>query len=367
MRTITVTTHRAKNYGAVLQAYALHKTLLKLGFQNELLDTPNEDNSVFEKVSFSSFRSFLITNYMNFLRLFRYKKMKKQLYGFKQFVDDNIKCTRKYYSLEEVNLDMSDIDCLITGSDQVFAVDCKINQFLFDLRFLNFGDSCSKRVSYAASAGNLNLNETEKNLLLTNLKKFDFISLREPSLKSYYEGFLDYDFRVDLDPTLLLKNDEWEQLKLERKIPEDYIFCYSLLGNENLEKVIHYLREKLHLKVVCLQADPHKRIKADKYIFDASPIDFLSYIKYSSFVVTTSFHGTAFSVIFEKEFLTLVKNYKSERMSDLLSTLGLERCIVKESELNLIVPNIDYSLVNEKLDILRENSLDYLRRLDDGN
>ena len=148
-----------------------------------------------------------------------------------------------------------------------------------------------------------------------------------------------------------------------RLISEPYILCYALLGNKNLQRTVDYVKEKTGLKVVCIESDPLKRIKADKYIFSASPEDFLSLIYYSDFVVTTSFHGTAFSIIFEKQFLTLVKDYKSERMTDILKLVCLEKNIINENLELLSFDFTDYVKPKKLLQKARIGSLEYLNSL----
>lgn len=361
LKTITVTTHRARNYGAVLQAYALQKTLEAEGYENALLDSNNENNKFFNKVSFSSLKGFLISLYVNLKRLLHIREVKERVFGFETFVKNRLKVTDKFVSEQQLLKDPPPADVYISGSDQVFAIDCSIDRLLLKERFLDFGPDTTKRISYAAGVGGLNLNDRQLEELGHYLSRFDSVSLREKSSVEYYSKCFDCTFRNDLDPTFLLTKQSWTSIMSPRLFPEPYILCYALLGNKDLQKTIDFVKKKTGMKVVCVEPEPLKRVKADKYYFNASPEDFLSLIYYSDYVVTTSFHGTAFSVIFEKQFYSLIKDYKSERMIDLLELLGLKSNLIREGCAPSSFEAIDYKNVNAILEKERSKSLEYIK------
>ena len=151
-------------------------------------------------------------------------------------------------------------------------------------------------------------------------------------------------------------------ISIKSRINFEYILCYPLLGNKNFQKIIDQVKQKLNLPVVCVQTIAKKRVKADYYIYDASPNEFLDLIRNSKFVLTSSFHGTAFSIIFEKPFYTLIKDYKPQRMENLTNLLGLEDRIIRD-KIKEIDVNIDYKTVNNKLSSEREKSLLYLKEM----
>lgn len=365
-KTITVTTHRAINYGAVLQAYALQNVQKKLGYENEILDFIREE-SIYEKMYFTSFRHFLISVYLN-METILHKRAVMELYKkFENFRNTHLHLTKPYYSISQITNNPPSANCYVTGSDQVFYL--SNDDEIYNIRTLNFGDSSIKRYSYAASLVQFSLKDSQRDLLCNTLNTFDEISLREQSGAQYLNSFYDRKIDVHIDPTLLLNQSDWNLLAEEPNINTSYILCYPLLGHKKLQKIIDELKKETNLPVFCIQTEQIKRIKADVYIRTASPEQFLGYIKNASYIVTTSFHGTALSIIYEKPFYTLIKDYKSERMTDLLELLGIdrkERIIEEDGETILSFTPIEYDSVNEKRRIEAEKSLEYLQSISKG-
>ena len=138
--------------------------------------------------------------------------------------------------------------------------------------------------------------------------------------------------------------------------------CYPLIGNKDTQKVIDELKRLTGFKTVCVQTFPVKRVKADAYFFDAGPKEFLGLFKYANYVVTTSFHGTAFSLIFEKPFYTLIKNYKSQRMTDLLEMVGLSDRIYSKDTI-IGSEQIDFDECRNVLKHERQRGISYLEHI----
>lgn len=358
MRSITVTTHRAVNYGAVLQSYSLNTVQRRLGVDNRLLDTTHKKTlyapvgKTFSKIGMVN----LITNIFYFVHQ---KRMNQCIKRFNTFISENIATTREYSDINEIRQNPPLADFYINGSDQVFGLRGEYDQE----RMLQFGLEDTPRYSYAASLGEYDWNEEEKQRFADMLRGFSMISVREKYAKEYIEGFAhDVHCEVHMDPVFLLTQDEWKSVAIPRFVEEDYILCYPLIGNEDTQKALDRLKEKTGLKTVCIQIFPIKRVKADEYIFDAGPAEFLSLFANASHVVTTSFHGTAFSLIFEKPFYTMIKNYKSQRMTDLLEMVGLSDRIYS-SNIKVSDEPIDFSGCREVISTERERGYDYIRRV----
>lgn len=318
MKSITVTTQRAINYGAVLQAYALHKIQLGFNIENSLLDYPKV-KSIYEKTQIKLCRRTMISLALNSAAFFNKSKLNNLHNKFSHFVESNIKLTKVYNSITEANAAPPVADFYIDGSDQVFGL-----RGVYDsLRTLNFGDASIPRFSYAASLGEYDWNEKEKKSFRKILSSFKMVSVRENYAKDYIESFTDQKCLVHMDPVFILDISEWNNLAICPPIDEPYILVFPLLGNKNTQELVDKLKGMLKCKIVCIQTHAFKRINADVTIIDAGPQEFLGWVKYAQAVVTTSFHGTAFSILYKKPFYTLIKNYKSQRITDLLNMLAL--------------------------------------------
>lgn len=357
MKSITVTTLRSINFGAVLQSYALHVAQKKLGVDNRVLDKEPLKN-MYERISLKFNKRMMISLISNIFYFFHHCRTKRCLKKFDQFVKDNIKTTRKYNGINELRHNPPKADFFINGSDQVFGLRGQFDQE----RMIQFGAESIKRYSYAASLGEYDWNDDEKKRFSKLLHGFNKISVREKYAKEYIESFCDIKCETNIDPVFLLDREEWDNLAAERLVKEDYILCYPLLGNSNLQVVLDELKKKTGLKIVSVQVLPLKRVKADVYFFDAGPKEFLSLIKYSTMVVTTSFHGTAFSLIYEKPFVTLTKEYKSQRMTDLLGATGLSHRIYKKG-MTLDTSELDFSICRKYISGEKERGFNYLKNI----
>ncbi len=359
MKSITATTHRAINYGAVLQSFALHDAQKKLGIDNELLDYPKREN-LYEKILTPFSKRTIISVIMNSLHFFHGRRSKRLLRRFHQFVEENIQHTDVCYDMKKLEDNYPHADFYINGSDQVFGLRGEYDK----MRMLRFGPGTLKRYSYAASLGEYDWNQEEKKVFASVLEQYSMISVREKYAKEYIESFANVQCEIHMDPVFLVTKDKWESLAAEPITDEPYILCYPLIGNDNIQKVLNKLKELTGLKIICVQTFPAKRIKADEYVFDAGPKEFLSLFKHASYVVTTSFHGTAFSLIFEKNFYTLIKNYKSQRMTDLLELVGLSDRIYSE-DIEVGLKPIDFANCRNVINFERERGIAYLQSIKD--
>lgn len=362
-KTLTITTVRAINYGAVLQAYALHKKILMLGAENELIYLKNEKPNYFQSLRKYNFRIKCIKLLENYFRIYRYFSCKSCFNKFVKFSEENFKHTKEIMSLNDIELNK--YDAIITGSDQMFGfgVDKNINM----ARFLCFDDKNKiKRYSFAASFSSYNLDKKQNEFMKKQLKKFEKISVREEQGKSFLKNALSIESQVNIDPVFLLEQEEWEKIITNKRIiKEKYILCYFLISSPILEQVIKKLKEKYNdCKVISVQLTSLKRIKADKYIFDAGPKEFLNLIKNAEAVVTTSFHGTAFSLIFKKDFYSVLKKgYRTERFESLLGKVDLkERLLIEDVKIENILP-INYDIVFKKLKEEKRKSIEYIKEI----
>lgn len=354
LKTVTVTFHRARNYGAVLQAYALQKILLSLGYDNKILD---ESEEPLFKINKENIRLFFISCLLNIYTLCNLKKMIRQKKVFKFFVEENMQLTRKYdaNSLKE-NYPTADI--YITGSDQVFSY--TIDPEKRDVRFLNFLKN-EKKCSYAASFGEYDLSSENRKAFKENLLSFDQLSLREQKGYEYIKSFCDIKAEVNIDPIFLLTVEEWRKISVTPKLKEKYICCFLINNHPLLEDVISKLKADTKLKVICIQTRPMKILKSGITIINASPQEFLGYLLNAEYIITTSFHGTAFSILFNKQFYTLIKNFRPQRMENLFSLFNINSSHLIRDNFTFDNNLIDYAEINKKIENERSKAFSYLK------
>lgn len=291
-----------KNYGGLLQAYALQFILSKEGFYVEHIDysdfKPNQPNFIKRTIS-HIYRCTLQKMVFDRLRLKNQNHLKK-LMLFSNHINNSI------------DLSNYDTDVLIVGSDQVW------NPFLvnFDSSYLLSFNTKATKMSYSASFGLLNKTVPQKWLdaLNESLKGYKYVSLREACSSTLIKT----ESHVDLDPTLLLTNEEWRSVLLKHTdfnlIPkEDFVLCYLMPGDTKLTKAM--LKEALLFskarkkKLVVIGERDIKRLSPKRYyLFGCGPFEFLTLILNSYAVFTNSYHGTILSFKFKKEFYSFIND-----------------------------------------------------------
>ena len=370
-----LTLQNANNFGALLQAYALKSYLLN-NFNCKVFIV-NHDWSK-EPLNFHK----IIKNPFAFLKkIFLYNSIKKRIkksskslniegFGnvFQDFRDNHLNITKEEYSYTSLCMKPPEADIFIVGSDQVWAVD-----FLFKSRtyLLEFVGDGVKKISYAPSFGKAELESYLKPILAKSLRKFDSISIREKSGKNIIESLLEKNIAKVVDPTLLLTKEGYLSLIEPAKIEDSYIFVYLLDQEESLykwsEEVVNFLADYHSLRVIYVSTNNINEIPDHWETFYPSPEEFLGLIDASSLVITNSFHGTVFSILFEKQFHALprdhYKNKQNLRITDLLKIIELENRFIEpySSKTNIEQIKINYIKVKEKLDVQRTYSQEFLQ------
>ena len=361
-----LTYHKSFNNGSFLQAYALSNVVSNMGYDVEIVDyIPQKFNEIYSLFSSNSmgFLKKLIYYIKKILVADIYLSTKRNFLGLqnkclnlskeKYFYDSNFEQLNKEY------------DVLIVGSDQIWNLvcsDCDDIYFL-PIKHLN------KKVSYAPS-----LNDIKKlpEKYIDLISDFDSVSVREQSGKATLNDCLLKDVFVAIDPTLLIDIQYYEKFDLKDIVKKDYIFLYTIKYSEDVISVSKALSEKYNLCVYTMINDIRVHyvleMKKNKIRYRKScndPVAFLRYIKNASYVVTDSFHGTAFSVIFEKEFWAVNikkdgKYYDDERISTLLEKLNLKDRFITADNQNFN-NKIDYDTVGKLKKEYVEESLDWLK------
>ena len=381
MKAGIITFNRAYNNGAVLQCYALLYALKKNGIDCQVVDYYP---AYFEEL-YKIKKRFKMTHppvktWLNHFKLRHVLHERNKNY--EDFIDRYIDKTDTFYSIEDIEDCCPDFDIFISGSDQVWNYGCT---YFDPVYFLDFKRAeLAKKYSYAACIGLLE-NQIPHNLLEEYKKRltgYEEYSVREVSAVPIIKKLVGRTARIDVDPTLLLDGDEWD-LICDKGIEEkSYIFVYYVQRTKKLQKYAldlakSYKSKGKDIKVICVACNTEPEILSGKYdkefCFDlrpgAGPSQVVRLIRDAECVITNSFHGSIFSILYHKKFVTLLTEDSGKintRTSNLLNTLDLTERSMTEDFTEIERP-IDWSSVENKLNAMRKNSLEYLKQIKDEN
>ena len=366
-----LTFHNAINYGGVLQAYALQKCLNKIdGIEAEVIDyrspAVNRQYSFVSLKQSGSIKAFLLWNATTAVR-----KQKKS--SFQRFVRDNIKTSPP---VADMNADaLKSYDAVIVGSDQVWNSSCTKGDkfYLLDIEGLSI-----RQISYAASMGNRkNFDDFQKKYhidLKSTLTRFSAISMREEDAAAYIKELTGRECFTVIDPVLLLGRDNWIESLKEFKLQEGlrsqsngkYLLVYNI-GNFSLTFAFaKALAKKTGLKIKVINKDIKGDVKfaGNENCSNVSPSAFVSLIEKAQYIVTDSFHATAFSLMFQKRFFTVANPNSDNTNSRLLNILENyklgSRYITKAVIPKDYDAEIDYSKIDTKMMAERDESRTWL-------
>lgn len=326
-----ITYHRAINYGAVLQCYALSQTLKKLGYNAFVIDY---DSMVMKKnrqlFNFEDIVSFLFSLKMLSSKL-------HAIHNFDSFIKKHIPTTDCNALLSGEN----HWDAIIVGSDQVWSP--RINNGFDDIYWGNFRKDL-KKITYAASMGtDHKLSATDKKAVIIGVENFEKISVRENSLLNELKSIgVSKEIVKVLDPTLLLSSNDYDIIIEKDCKYKNYIFYYEIRYDKCTLSFLYRLAKQLNCKIVSLLG-PKAHFNDVEYIRlshgDVTVELFLSLIKNAKCVVTSSFHGTAFSIIYKKDFYSFVHK-DCDRARDLLDSIGLrDRMVSPQDTIDFLSTN----------------------------
>lgn len=346
-----LTFHRALNYGAFLQAFALLDFIKSLGFHAEVIDYwPSEHKNVYSLFSFSSLKEKKLVAKVKALMSFllgvtracsRKRKMEilqKKFLGIQNKIQfpNNRDLAALHY------------DYIVYGSDQIWW---KWNNLPDGKRdWVYWGDFIPKtvqKISYAASMGVINVDEAEKQQIACKLENFKSISVRERNLQSFIQSLTLKNVSQTIDPVFFKTKEEWLSLAKEPKITEKYVLLFNLMKSEDVN--IFAKQKALELKCKIIEVTPSVQPrKIGKNVFQSlDAFEFIGMIKNAELVVTSSFHCVAFSIILKKQFFAVGMKNNSERVKALLDKLHIkERYLSTLSD--CATEKIDY----DKVDII---------------
>lgn len=359
-----LTFHRAINYGAFLQAFALKTYLNSLGNEVEIVDYWPEGHadgyrlfphswkkrSLFGKVKF--FISFIL----------RYSRAKKRIEGMRCLVETylglpTVPCYQTVESLKNLSY-----DCIVYGSDQIWWKSTIPGYSGFDpVYWGEYLPDSIKKVAYAPSMGIIDLTLQDKEQIRKWLCNFNALSVRETGLYEAIHGLTDKEMPIVLDPVFLISKTEWENFCRPVNRPK-YILYYNLIPSEEADKLVKKLRKQRHCDVLEITGYVNPLKIGKQYLQTVDAFEFISLIRNADFVVTSSFHGTAFSIIFEKQFFAIGLGRRSGRIESLLQITGLEDYLLESAD-EYRKGKIDFTTVKQVLFNHVFDSKSYLKRV----
>lgn len=335
------------NYGASLQALALQEALEKFGVQAEVVNYVNK--AIEEKEKNKKKRG--VKSMLKELVMGR--GTKKKIEKFERFEKENIRSGMKLTgeSAKEVN---EAYDCFVTGSDQVWNMKITHRDWNY---FLSFVTDNRKKISYAPSFGTGLIADDDKKYVSGLLGSFNCLSVREKSGADYIRELSGREAEVVVDPTLLLNRKQWLAKTKFKPDHDPYILVYFPHDKKLVFDFVSRLKKKTGLAVVYLSISPRVQ-QGVETIYDASPEEFLGWFENAEYVVTGSFHGTAFSLNLQKQFYYEPSD-PTTRIGNLARICGVEhRSLDNPDALN---NTIDYSDAGERLESERKKSLEWLK------
>ena len=363
MKVGILTFHRADNYGAVLQTYALYSQCKEMGYDTEVIDYRcSAIENVYWPIRFPKLRrnmyrwAISAASYLCYEQEWREKA--KRFNSFRELFS----MSSPHYDTTSKREIEEKYDFIITGSDQIWNRGI-LSEPNYWYCYKKETESDTKVISYAASVGSLTRFKQGFGDYETVLRDYDAISVRESDVQAYLEEVMDRKVYTVLDPTLIVDKQLWLNLiRHDDNKREKYLVYYDVAQNKVSRKIAGDIARKNKCAIVKFNQIKSPTMNT-KYFSDAGPIEFLNCIYNAECIVTSSFHATVFSILFGKKFVAALHPITGERIRSLLTMLGLESRIVYEHDKNIMeVMNqpIDYARVEEKLAALREFSINFL-------
>ena len=374
-----ITIVNVNNYGAELQAFATFRKLQLMGYNAEIINyLYYKDWRYIDSKMSRSFNSMSIKGKIIYFAKYRVasfvlnkilplicKDVKQRIANFNSFHQHNTRFSKLYKSMKDLYTDTHIYDVYMVGSDQVWNPNASSS---IEPYFLTFAPHSALTVSYASSFGVSKIeNNSIANRIKLGLSSIKTISVRESSGVNLVKELTGRTAQLVCDPTLLLNKSEWTMfMKPVSNMPQRYVLIYQLSESDAIVKLATRIgkQEQIPVYRICKRAFKVKKDKGVVNILNAGPSEFLSLITNASFIITNSFHGTAFSINFDVPFYTVVsaKKKNNNRMESLLDYVGLGKRIVKDDVdiTNLPIVGYDVNATQLKLKSFRLESEKFL-------
>lgn len=359
-----ITRHAPSNYGSLLQSLAIVKILNRLGHQAQIIDYIRPDEQGLKSVLAS----------VNNKKAWNRNPLKKLIYVMVRYPEE--KCAevkfnrmrKQYLNLTKRCTTSEDLknlqaDVFMTGSDQVWGP--TINGTYDAAYFLDFVTG-NKKVAYAASFGRTEFTTEVLKAYREMLSNYDAVAVRENSAVDLLNQMQVPCIGQVLDPTLLLTGEEWSKY-IKKDIQKKYVLVYQLHNNPVLNDYANRFARHVELPLLRISPTLHQCKRGGKFVYLHDMGEFLSYIKNSTFFITDSFHGTAFAINFNRQFIEVLPNNKTgARNLSILQLTGLQdRIVTNYNDFSIANRTIDYTPVNAIIEKERRKSIEILKSLCD--
>lgn len=354
-KTRIVTFYNAHNYGAVLQGYALKATLEKMGhlcgvmhYENDFMTRQYRPRPCNNRSSIKGRLAALLTYPV---RISKYNIFRKFIESYLADIDKNECGDDVYY---------------ISGSDQVWNYSMTDFDKTYFLDFVKYG---KYKNSYSASFGFDEIPAEYKGEYKSLLESFNKISVRETAGAKIISDLIGKTVPVTLDPTMLLTPSHWERIAPDKYRHKKYILMYLMVETDTIFSFANKLKAETGLDIIYINDNIFRRRKGIKYRLNVSPREWVSLFLNASYVITNSFHGTAFSINFNKSFFVelLPPQFNvNSRLENILGLFGLENRLIKNGSTKNPTEKIDYIKINKILENERKSSFEYLKSIFDN-
>lgn len=359
-----ITFHNSYNCGSMLESYAMQTIIEKRGGDSEIINfSSSGQRDLYDVFLKNDNLKNIVKNILIFPAR---KKIKFNNNKYEEFKITNFKLSEEYKEMNEIS--EKNYDVVVAGSDQIWNITIQDND---DAYFLPWVKK-AKKVAYAPSFGAKNIMDYTNNIEKYKkfINSFAALSIRENNGKKWIKDLCNIDVEVLLDPTLLLEKEDYEVIKKKDfKLKEKYIFFYCPSFNRKICEFVKLISKKYNLKVITWSTKSYNFKFVKTFGFTLAqyedPAMYLSLIENAELIITTSFHGTIFSTIYRKKFIT-VKNGDmygtDDRVITLLTQLGLEDRLMKfdfDNNYNYL-QDVNYSSYDKKLPILKDKSIKYI-------
>ncbi len=362
MKVSILTIYNVSNYGTALQAYATQRLIEKNGYDAEIVKYISPQRTVARCLFWTPFTFrqkplhalvYIIIRLPNNInkRVVFHKFYKKWLHLSK----------RKYVTINDLRANPPKANVYLTGSDQVWNSD--YNEGIDYSFFLDFGSKRTRRCAFAASIGMDRIPDNEAPVFRNLLSQYSTITVRERQAVDELHR-IGISSSLVLDPTLLIEGNEWLSMSDKSVQSKDYILVMILYGEDGIvPELASYISEKTGKEIIELVWNPLKR-RPWKTIYGKKPETFITYVNQASFVITNSFHVTAFSINLEKQFIAVKRENYNTRISSLLEELRIQdRYVGNDDDWAVYEKKIDYSEVNRRLSKLKQESQNKLSKM----
>lgn len=377
--------HFSINFGAVLQCLALTEYIKKLGHSPLVIDyepeyirqqqSPFPSPFYYGKWAFIEYKDaktwtkikHIVIRFIHAIVDYRYFYIKiKRRRIWRSYIKQNLPLTKRYNNYLELLENPPIFDAYITGSDQVWNP--KVTHANLDpAYFLDFTKGSVVKLAYAVSPCQIDIHKYREEV--TNyLRTFNGVSLREGQFSVFFQECYHNKVEICIDPTLLLKKDDY--LKYEEKedtLPSHYILIYGFIDRSNptlICNIAEDISKYTGYQIIDISLEKIITPKNTKWEKSISVGKFLYYLHNADYIVTNSFHGTAFSLIYQKNFWSIEKALTASRVHELMLKLNLSERLVSKYDVNLVNDTIekiiDYDHVDELLGEFRKKSENFI-------